>query len=228
LATNSYGHVVPAIENVLPHLNAGDVLLIEWQTNGLLPAETDFLVWEKICQATSLGIVVIEAAGNGFKDLDTVPMFSDSGAILVGACVSALDATGQAHDRLPLSNFGARVDCHAFGQNIVTTGPGNPPLGVLDPGTGPNNEYRKDFGATSGAAAVVAGAAVVLQGMHKGVKGGPLTSIQLRNVFRTTGTNQGTGVAGNIGRMPDLKAAAASLGLIPSVPAAPNNLRIVS
>ena len=105
-ATDTYGHVPAAIENVLPHMAAGDVLLIEWQADGLIPAETVFLVWDQIRKAVALDIVVVEAAGNGFHDLNTVPMFSDSGAILVGACASTLDITGNAHDRLPFSNFG--------------------------------------------------------------------------------------------------------------------------
>jgi hypothetical protein len=114
------------------------------------------------------------------------------------------------------------VDCHAFGENVVTAGDGSLA------GTTPNNRYTNTFGGTSAAAAIVAGAVVVIQGMHRGVRGVPLTATEMRQVLRTSGTPQGFGVPGLVGRMPDLKKAAIALSLVPSGPAAPTNVRITT
>jgi hypothetical protein len=178
-------HVADAICAVLASgsLASGDVLLIEYQDYLNRPSEADPMVWDAIDLATDLDYIVIEAAGNGNLDLDTVPelnrlnpaTFKDSGAVIVAAGMSALDAAGKGHDRWvlalpgPGSNFGSRVDCYAYGENVVTAGPGFTAGAVLG-GTGPTNEYRSDFGGTSAAAAIVAGAALVLQGMYKAAR----------------------------------------------------------
>ena len=238
------GHVADAIMSVMDSgaLADGDVLLIEYQDGLNRPIETDPVVWNAIELATALGTVVLEAAGNGNVDLDTVPelnrmspSFRDSRAVIVGAGMSALDATGAAHDRwvhpaAPVvgSNFGSRVDCYAYGENVVTAGPGFTPAGVLA-GTKPTNEYRSDFGGTSAAAAIVAGVALVLQGMHKAVTGAPLSPEKMRDVLSTHGTPQGTARPGHIGVMPDIRRAARALSL-PATgetpPSAPTHLRI--
>jgi hypothetical protein len=58
------------------------------------------------------------------------------------------------HARLNESNFGSRIDCYAWGENIRTTWhhPGDPPYA--------------DFGGTSGASAIIAGAALSVQGIY--------------------------------------------------------------
>ena len=237
------GHVADAIAAVLASgaLAEGDVLLIEFQDGLNRPIETDPFVWIAIELATALGTIVIEAGGNGRVDLDTVPelnrlnpAFRESRAVIVGAGMSNLDATGAAHDRwvhpfIPGagSNFGSRVDCYAFGDNVVTAGPGATPAGTLG-GAQPKNQYRSDFGGTSAAAAIVAGAAVVLQGMHKDVRGVPLGPREMRDALRTNGTPQGLAVPGHIGVMPDLKKAAMALGIARTAPAPPTNVRIIT
>jgi serine protease len=238
-ADGTSDHVADALTAVLNSgvLSAGDVILIEWQDAMNQPAEAVPLVWDAIELATALGYIVIEAAGNGNVDLDAVPEFNphdpgfdDSRAIIVGGSLSALDATGVGHDRWvtpgPGSNFGLRVDCYAYAENVVTAGPTpNPP--ALLAGTGPNDSYRSDFGGTSAAAAIVAGAAVVLQGMHKAVTGTPLDPVNMRKALSTFGTPQGPGTAAQkIGVMPDLRKIAGVLDLVRSVPSAPTNLRI--
>ena len=238
------GHVADAISSVLSSggMAEGDVLLLEVTTNNL-PIEVDDNVFAAIELATGLGMIVIEAAGNGNVDLDTVPelnrlnpsTFSDSRAVIVGACMSALDPTGTGHERWkhPVapagSNFGSRVDCYAYGENVVTTGPGFTPAATLS-GTVAGDQYRNDFGGTSAAAAIVAGAAVVLQGMNKGMKGVPLDPLQMRDALSQQGTPQAPGQLELIGVMPDLKKAAHTLNIAvdvgTSVPAPPTNLRV--
>jgi len=251
---NTEGHVADAIASVLASgaLAEGDVILIEYQDYFNRQAEMEPPVRATIQLATALGMIVVEVAGNLGKDLDTVPelnpmnpaTFQESGAIIVGGCMSALDATAAGHDRwvgvappgappgvpIPASNYGLRVDCHAYAENVVTAGPALNTADALGPGTGPNDQYRRDFGGTSAAAAIVAGAAVVLQGMHKAVKNVPLTSQEMRDVFRTHGTPQGNGNPGHIGVMPDLKKAAVALRLVRTqgpAPSAPTNVNII-
>lgn len=201
------GAVVAAIDAMVP----GDVLLIEVQTS-FLPAEIIDDWFDAIRLASALGIVVCEAAGNGNNSLDaytngagqqilnpTSAGFRDSGAILVGACLSP-----QPHDRKLASNFGARVDCFAWGDNVVSTG-----YGDLDNGGGDaDREYTGDFENTSAATPQIAGAALIVQGMHAAATGARLSPAQVRLVLSNpaTGTAQGPNVAGNIGIMPDLRA----------------------
>jgi microbial collagenase len=189
-------------------LQAGDVLLIEEQTADLRPVEMDPHTALLIRTLMLLGIVVIEPAGNGGHDLNlalradgtsldrTTPIFFDSGAIVVGA------RQALSRSRWPSSCFGNRVDCHAWGELIVTTssivGPFGPYMG-LNPAAG-----DVGFGGTSGASAIIAGAAIVLQGVAR-ARGTPLTPTRMRELlsgpFNTSSTDP-------IGVMPDLEQAA--------------------
>jgi len=208
--TNTTGHVADAIVAVMPSMNVGDVLLLEIQRN-LLPTETEDADFDAIRLAVALGIIVVEASGNGNNDLDaytdafgdnifdrTSPDFRDSGAIMMGACESALP-----HDRAWFSNFGTRIDCFAWGENVTSCG-----YGDLDAGTGDNSTYTDTFGGTSSASPIVSGAAIILQGMYEANTGTRLSPTQMRVILAdpATGTLQGGGVAGNIGVMPDLQA----------------------
>ena len=72
---------------------------------------------------SGLGIVVVEAAGNAMLNLGTLPQFDrasssfqESGAILVGGGTSTFP-----HGRAGGTNFGARIDCYAWAENITTT-----------------------------------------------------------------------------------------------------------
>jgi hypothetical protein len=197
-------------------LQAGDVLLIEEQTSEGKPVEMDPHLALLIHTLTLLGIVVIEPAGNGFggvgHDLDlqlrsdgtsldrTTPMFFDSGAILVGARHALISRS-----RMPFSCFGNRVDCHCWGEGIVTTssvsGPFGPYMG-LNPAGG-----DAGFGGTSGASAIIAGAAIVLQGIARDQET-PLNPSAMRALlsgpFNTTSDNP---AVDRIGVMPNLKEA---------------------
>jgi hypothetical protein len=208
--SNSSGHVADAIVGALPTLQVGDVLLLEIQKS-YLPTETDVADFDAIRLAVALGIVVVEAAGNGSTDLDSYTDgsgnfvlnrgsldFTESGAIIVGAAASSLP-----HDRKSFSNFGSRVDCYAWGENVTTAG-----YGDLDNGGGDNNKsYTSIFNGTSSASPIISGAALILQGLYNAVTGNRMSSSRMRDLLSNpaTGTPQGGGVAGNIGVMPDLR-----------------------
>ena len=150
----------------------GDVMLLEAQIQPgatELPLEMEAAVFGVISQATALKLIVVEAAGNGSTLLDNAKdsngaqildrngaQFSDSGAILVGAA----NTFGSLATRRPTSNFGNRVDCFAWGTNVTTTD---------TDATGTDNSTidRNDFSGTSSASAIIAGVALLVQGIAK-------------------------------------------------------------
>jgi subtilisin family serine protease len=196
-----------AIYRALDRMKAGDVLLLEAQTtclgmDGLFPVEVEPGVQDAIRMAVARGICVVEAAGNGGLSLDGFehPIWKrsldrDSGAILVGA------ATAEApHFRMDDSNFGQRVDCYAWGEGVTTTGNGF--LGrELD-------HFTDNFGGTSAASAIVAGAAVVVQGIAKANLKRLLSPAELRDLLKDRTINTPSDDPANdlIGVMPDLRA----------------------
>lgn len=210
LDTDDHMHVAEAIVAATTDATPVDVLLIEVELRWNLPAgavtlpvEVDPAVFEVILNATSRGVTVVEPAANAGYDLDSVVLdgeaifdrtVRDSGAILVGAATA--DTT---HSRLELSNYGSRVDCFAWGEGIVA------PAYF---GDGNVNKYTTNFTGTSGAAAIVAGAAILLQSWAKQV-GTPFTTSELRGRLsdRTDGVNTPSEFADTdlIGVMPNLK-----------------------
>lgn len=215
-------HVEDAFIAAIAAMNAGEILLIELQTS-FEPMETLDALLDLIRLAVAQGILVVEAAGNGAEDLDawttpggllrlnrTSADFVDSGALMVGACVSAVP-----HERWWASNFGTRIDCFAWGENVTTCG-----YGDLDDGGGDTNkEYTDTFQGTSSASPIIVSAAALVQARHKAVAGTFLSPTQMRTVLSnpTTGTVQGVTVAGAIGVMPDLAAVLPALGLVPDI-----------
>ena len=148
---------------------------------------------------------MIEAGGNGNNDLDLFKdnnnheilnrnshEFKDSGAIMVGAASSTVP-----HLRMYFSNYGSRIDCYAWGENIDTTGDGW--KGNL------TNSYTTDFGGTSGASPIITGAAVCLQGIAKST-GHLLSPYEMRSILSDTniGTLSSDPTVDRIGVMPDL------------------------
>jgi hypothetical protein len=205
-ALEAEGPIDPAAAG--KRLGAGDVLLLEVQ-RGRYPTEIDAADFDAIRLASALGVVVVEAAGNGGRDLDAYVdpdtgrsfnrrsgSFRDSGAIMVGAAYSALP-----HDRAPFSNHGSRVDCFAWGTGVTTCGYGN-----LD-GDERENLYTNTFNGTSSAAPMIATAAVQVQAFHRRVSPGSSIGVaEMRRLLSdpAMGTPQGRGVRGHIGVMPDL------------------------
>ncbi len=216
------GNVADAIMGALPSMNPGDVLLLEIQKS-LKPTEIDDADFDAIRLAVAHGVVVVEAAGNGGVNLDTYTNgagdfilnrghadFRESGAIMCGAGSSTVP-----HNRMGFSNFGTRIDCYAWGENVTTCG-----YGDLDAGTGDTSTYTDSFNGTSSASPIVSGAAVIVQGMYEANTGARLSPLQMRGVLSNpaTGTAPGGGVAGNIGVMPDLRAIIQNtLGIVPDI-----------
>lgn len=216
--TNSIPNaILAAIDN----LSFGGVLLLEVQIN-FLPAETVQATFDAIRLATALGIVVVEAGGNGGNDLDTFTdaggqqtlnrasaAFKDSGAILVGAASSTAP-----HSRLSFSNFGSRMDCYAWGENVDTsTSTTASPFSTT--------AYTGGFNGTSSASPIITGAALVVQGIAHVSLGYRLSGWQMRAVLSdpATGTVSNNPVVDRIGVMPDLRAIINSnvIGLAPDV-----------
>lgn len=153
-------------------LRSGDVLLVEVEmrdeNDQRVPIEIDSLVFQWIWNATARNIVVVEAAGNGGLDLDTYtrfqvpllargnPQYKESLAIMVGAAYSSTPASAGAKPRSPmyaqeirLHNYGSRLDCYAWGEWVRST-------------TASGYGFLND---TSAAAAIIAGAALSIQGI---------------------------------------------------------------
>ena len=197
----------------------GRVLLAELEETSPgpgVPVENDPAVLKAIRFATSLGITVIEPAGNGGVNLDDTPSlfqmsprnagFEEPGAIVVGAAEIAADGTPE---RATKSTFGDRVDCFALG------------FGLRAPSSAAPNAYQ-NFTGTSGASAVVAGAAAALQAMNFAHTGSFLSPNDVRNTFRNGSlcTTIGAGKPAGIGGMPDLRKIAAQFGFARILPPA--------
>lgn len=213
-----------AITAAIAVMSFGDVLELEAQTTVVgstyLPVEVESATFDAIKLATSLGIVVVEAGGNGSNDLDTFTSggqqilnrssaaFKDSGAIMVGAASSA-----SPHTRLGFSNYGSRIDCYGWGENIDTTGDGWT-------GTG-TNLYTGTFGGTSGATPIVAGASIAVQAMAGTSLGYRFAPRQLREILKAPSNSTASNDPTNdkIGRMPDLRAiiTGSALNLAPDI-----------
>lgn len=210
---------VDAIMAALEHLTFGDVLLLEAQVyvDGALllgPIETYDAEFDAIRLATALGVIVVEAGGNGTDNGKAPPLamdtfvdsmgrqifnpgsgdFRDSGAIIVTAASSAAP-----HTRLAYGPHGQRIDCYAWGQNIET---------CKSDAMGATMLYRGDFGGTSGASPIITGAALSVQGMVEAERGYRFGPLQMRAILSdpATGTAPSAAEATAIGVMPNLRA----------------------
>lgn len=239
---SSHGGVgsAAAINQASSRLRAGDIILLEMHRpgprfnfasrndqRGYIAVEwwpDDFAA---ILNATSRGIIVVEAAGNGAENLDDVlyqtpaagfppgwrnPLRRsnrDSGAIVVGAGAPPPGTHGRDHgpdrSRLDFSNWGALVDAQGWGREVTTCA-----YGDLQGGSNEDLWYTDTFSGTSSASPILTGAIACIQGMAK-ARGRPvLTPPQLRNCLRSTGSPQqdapGRPASQRIGNRPDLRA----------------------
>lgn len=224
-----------SIVDVLDNLDFGDVMLLETQDGvpGTVPtmfgpSEIVEAVREACRLATALGIVVVAAGGNGTNngnapatDLDTFtdaggnlvlfrnnanPDFFDSGAIIVAAATSAAP-----HTRLVYSTLGQRIDCYGWGHNITT---------CSSDAAGATTIYRNNFGGTSGASPMVAGAALCVQGIYQAATGGRLSPRQMRQILSdpTFNTPRAPAEATAMGVMPNLRGIIDNvLGIVPDI-----------
>ena len=228
-ASESNGHRLDCINDAIAALNVGDILILEMQTTGALggyvPAEYDSDIHAALLTATGNGMVVIAAAGNGSQNLNIYtndqglkiwdknsPDWNDSGSIIVGAGHS--NANAIPHSKCGFSTYGDRVNCHGWGEDVVTTG-----YGYLYDG-GHNEMYTDVFGGTSSATPIVAGVAACLQGAAIQALGIPLSPSQIRAILSdvNNGTPQADSVqypvaAYNIGPMPNLRATLHAAGI---------------
>ena len=222
--------VPDAIEVAVGALGKGGVLLLETQTVDGYPIEVDEVMFTAIRRATTAGVIVIEAAGNGTekvgRNLDrAIPRraddspsmnlnrrsgsFRDSGAIMVSGCRANLASQG-GHRRVAYTSYGSRIDCYAWGEKVVTAGGGN--FGPV--ARAARRQFTSSFGGTSSAAAIIAGAAILVQEMAKAWTPSALGPAQMRSILSDPIT--GTVVLApsgkkKVGVMPDLKEIARKL-----------------
>lgn len=226
LISSSTQDVASAIRRAIGRLEAGDVIVLELQSTngprfeaqtgrGMAPIEIEPPVFDAVRDATNAGIIVVESAANGFEDLDHpayLGLFNraqrDSGAIIVGAGWPEGGVYGPGPDltRVPECNYGSRVDVQGWGRFVTTCG-----YGDIRHEQGPNNWYTIDFGATSSATAMVAGACAILQSIVKERGRPPLSPRDLRRLLVSTGTLQQGDLSEHIGPRPNLLAAIAAL-----------------
>jgi serine protease len=220
--------VARAINTACASLTRGDIILIEQHYPGpdsglgcacncgqfeFVAMEYFTAEFDAIRAATSLGVNVVEAAGNGSMNLDS-PIYGgafnravrDSGAIVVGAGTSF---GGRAPECW--TNYGSRVDVHGWGDSVATLGYGD--LAMVNGAGDANQFYTSTFGGTSSASPIVVSAVADLQGARIAHGLGIASTSAMRSLLVATGTPQ-TG-ANHIGPLPNLRAALDSLGIKP-------------
>ncbi len=191
-----------------------------------LPVEWNYTNWVAIWTAVGNGIIVVEPAGNGGQNLNVLGeeladeindghdpfavdgkgyRISDSGAILVANGLSPrAEAAGvqgdTARTRNLSSNYGECIDVQGWGDSIVSLGYAD----LFDGGA--TGRYTNNYRGTSGASAIVAGAAASLQSIAKEIRGEPMPPYELRALLKATGT-PGSQSRGPIGPLPNLRAA---------------------
>ncbi|MES1257814.1 MAG: S8 family peptidase [Acidobacteriota bacterium] len=224
------------IHNAANFLNPGDLLLLVIHRAG--PKATGVgqqgyiaVEWwpddfDAILYASSRGVVVVEAAGNGAQNLDD-PAYNtpsagfpaswknpfnranrDSGAILVGAGAPPPGTHGANwgpdRSRLDFSNYGASIDAQGWGREVTTSG-----YGDLQGGANHNVWYTTSFSGTSSASPIVTGALACVQGALRNAGRIPLSPARARDLLRTTGSPQQASPASpltqRIGNRPNLR-----------------------
>jgi serine protease len=172
----------------------GDVILLEAQSwvckayggcgatqEGCGPVEWDDAVFAAIRVAVANNVAVVEAAGNGQVNLDQASCKGkfnrekrDSGAIIVGGG-AAPQSYYTTRSTLWYSDYGSRVDMQGYGDQVATTGYGD--LQNIK-----NRDYTDDFGGTSSASPIVAGAVASIQSHIISYLGKPLPPKMIRKV----------------------------------------------
>ncbi|MGD9703751.1 MAG: S8 family peptidase [Acidimicrobiia bacterium] len=223
-----------AIRSAADRLGPGDIILLEIHRGGPnTPSppqgQMGYIAIEwwpddfaAIRYAVNKGIIVVEAAGNGFQNLDDAiygvrpagfptswtnpfnPNNPSSGAVVVGAGAPPSGNWGTDRSRLDYSNYGARVDAQGWGREVVTTGYGN-----LQGGTDSDLWYTDTFSGTSSASPIVVGAIACVQGVLRARGRIPLSPSRARELLRASGSPQqdtaGRPASQRIGNRPNLR-----------------------
>lgn len=207
------------IEAHYPGPNTANCTCNQGQCN-YIPMEYWTANFEAIQYATSKGITVVEAAGNGSVNLDHATYnnkfnrsYRDSGAILVAASNST--------SRTPacFTDYGSRIDLHGWGWDVMTTG-----YGHFYSAEGKNRYYTNTFSGTSSATPIVAGAAASLQGIAKATLNRFLTPEEVRDILSSTATPQSGEFDKRIAGLPNLKNAIANLPAPETIPTKPSDI----
>lgn len=229
-------------------LSPGDILLLEIHRAGPDASgngQDGYIAVEwwpddlaAIRYAINRGIIVVEAAGNGSRNLDAAlydvrprgfpmtwknpfnPANPTSGAVVVGAGAPPPGTHGRDHgpdrSRLDFSNYGRRIDAQGWGREVTTTG-----YGDLQGGANRDLWYTDQFSGTSSASPIVVGAIGCLQGILRARGRSLLTPQRVRTLLRSTGSPQqdatGRPRTQRIGNRPNLRELIpAALGEIPT------------
>lgn len=226
-----------AIRTAANRLRRGDIMLLEIHRAGpnsragggqfgYIAIEWWPADYDAICYAVARGVVVVEAAGNGFQNLDD-PVYDrpqagfpaswsnpfrrgarDSGAILVGAGAPPPGTHGRDHgpdrSRLDFSNYGQAVDAQGWGREVTTCG-----YGDLQGGRNRDLWYTDRFSGTSSASPIVVGALACTQGVLRARGQTPMSPTRARALLRATGAPQtdapGRPRSQRIGNRPNLR-----------------------
>jgi subtilase family protein/VCBS repeat protein len=227
-----------AIKVAADKVGRGDIILLEIhrpgpRTPNPMQGQLGFIAIEwwpddfaAIRYAVAKGIIVVEAAGNGFQNLDDAvydtrpngfpaswrnpfnPGNPSSGAVVVGAGAPPPNTHGANwgpdRSRLDFSNYGRRVDVQGWGREVTTTG-----YGDLQGGLNQDLWYTDSFSGTSSASPIVVGALACTQGALKTHGHVRMTSAGARWLVRQTGSPQqdapGRPASQRIGNRPDLR-----------------------
>ena len=217
-------------------LSPGDIMLIELHRAGpdangtgqdgfiameWWPAEFDALLY-----ATTKGVIVVEAAGNGARNLDAAVFNTpqagfpaswrnpfnranrDSGCVVVGAGAPPPGTHGRNHgadrSRLDFSNWGSVLDVQGWGREVTTCA-----YGDLQGGGDERFWYTDQFSGTSSASPIVVGALGCIQGVRRAQAQTLMTPQEARSIVRTTGSPQqdepGRPASQRIGNRPNLR-----------------------
>lgn len=215
------GKVHEALLEALLDALPGDIILVEEQLEAEdslgvkypCMVERDPLVYLLLAWLSQIvGALVVEPAGNGGRDLadlylpvcglSALDFGTISGRPLVVG--GAIPVSRNSHYD---SNWGARVDAFAWGSNAYH-------IKFDASASTASPTWQTDYGGTSAASAIIAGAAVAAQGMVLAVTGSVDTPDALRTRLLSSSTTTTTDAAAKaMGIMPDLGAIATSLGL---------------
>ena len=224
------------IRQAADRLRAGDIMLLEIHRPGPGSSgsgQDGFIAIEwwpddfaAIRYAVARGVIVVEAAGNGARNLDDAiyntpqtgfpttwanPFNTNnpsSGAVVVGAGAPPPGTHGHDHgpdrSRLGFSNHGRRVDAQGWGREVTSTG-----YGDIQGGSNRDLWYTDQFSGTSSASPIVVGALGCVQGILRARNRPLLTPAIARQLLRATGSPQqdapGRPRSQRIGNRPDLR-----------------------